>query len=67
MFLEKMYFAPSTYKEKIREERIFQIVHCPFEGLDSLMGWSDSASLVATRKVNVGFQKFFFPCFYTHS
>ena len=22
----------STIKEKIREERIFEIVHCPFEG-----------------------------------
>ena len=32
MSLEKMYFTQSTNKDKIREERIFEIVHCPFEG-----------------------------------
>ena len=53
-------------KEKIREKRIFEIVHCPFEGQADMHhsiqpDWPvRGASQVAARKANVQFQKSIF-------
>ena len=63
----------SMNEEKIREERIFEILHCPLEGRAKVrhscqpngpVGW---CQLGGNLKGNVQFQKFFFPCFCIHS